>query len=82
MARVLALQLHVAHGEPMRAVAEADARVGGGLEGDSHVHRTKRAVTIVDRSTHDAVGVQPGDLRERDPRPVAGAERAYASGAW
>jgi hypothetical protein len=22
------------------------------------------------------------DLRERDPRPVAGAERAYASGAW
>ena len=22
------------------------------------------------------------DLRERDPRPVAGAERAYARGAW
>jgi len=49
----------------MRPVVEADVRVGGGLEGDSHVHRTKRAVTIVDRSTHDAVGVKPGDLREQ-----------------
>ncbi len=40
-------------------------RVGGGVEGDSHVHRAKRAVTVVDRSTHDAVGVKPGDLREQ-----------------
>jgi MOSC domain-containing protein YiiM len=49
----------------MRAVTEATARVGGGIEGDSHAHRSKRAVTVVDRSTHDAVGVQPGDLREQ-----------------
>jgi len=65
MARVLSLQLHEAHGKPMRPVQQADARVGGGLEGDSHAHRAKRAVTIVDRSTHDAVGVKPGDLREQ-----------------
>ena len=65
MGQVVSLQLHEGHGLPMRPVAEAVARVGGGIEGDSHVHRSKRAVTIVDRSTHDAVGVQPGDLREQ-----------------
>ncbi|HEY8731669.1 MAG TPA: MOSC domain-containing protein [Candidatus Limnocylindria bacterium] len=65
MARVVSLQLHEGSGEPMRAVPEAAVRVGGGLEGDSHVHRSKRAVTIVDRSTHEAVGVRPGDLREQ-----------------
>ena len=65
MARVASLQLHEGHGRPMRAVPQAEARVGGGLEGDSHVHRSKRAVTVVDRSTHEAVGVQPGDLREQ-----------------
>ena len=65
MAQVVSLQLHEGHGEPMRAVPEAIVRIGGGIEGDSHVHRAKRAVTIVDRSTHDAVGVKPGDLREQ-----------------
>ena len=65
MARVVSLQLHEGHGMPMRPVSQTEARVGGGLEGDSHAHRTKRAVTIVDRSTHDAVGVRPGDLREQ-----------------
>jgi MOSC domain-containing protein YiiM len=65
MAHVVSLQLHEGHGRPMRGVPEAQARVGGGIEGDSHAHRSKRAVTIVDRSTHDAVGVKPGDLREQ-----------------
>ncbi len=65
MARVVSLQLHVGHGRPMKPVSEATARVGGGLEGDSHAARSKRAVTVVDRSTHDAVGVKPGDLREQ-----------------
>ena len=65
MAKVVSLQLHEGHGLPMRPVAEANARVGGGIEGDSHAHRAKRAVTVVDRSTHDAVGVKPGDLREQ-----------------
>jgi MOSC domain-containing protein YiiM len=64
-ATVISLQLHEGHGQPMRPVPQADGRVGGGLEGDSHAHRSKRAVTVVDRSTHDAVGVQPGDLREQ-----------------
>lgn len=49
----------------MRAVAEAHARAGGGIEGDSHADRTKRAVTVVDLSTHESVGVRPGDLREQ-----------------
>jgi MOSC domain-containing protein YiiM len=49
----------------MRNVAEAAVRVGGGIEGDSQVGRSRRAVTVVDRSTHDAVGVRPGDLREQ-----------------
>jgi MOSC domain-containing protein YiiM len=65
MARVVSLQLHEGHGKPMRPVPQADVRLGGGIEGDSHVQRSKRAVTIVDRSTHDAVGVKPGDLREQ-----------------
>ena len=65
MATVVSLQLHEGHGKPMRPVVEAPARVGGGIEGDSHVHRARRAVTVVDRSTLDAVGVQPGDLREQ-----------------
>jgi MOSC domain-containing protein YiiM len=65
MAQVVSVQLHEGHGKPMRTVAEAAVRAGGGLEGDSHVGRSKRAVTVVDRSTHDAVGVRPGDLREQ-----------------
>ena len=76
MARVVSLQLHEGHGQPMRRVSEAMARVGGGFEGDSHAHRSKRAVTVVDRSTHDAVGVQPGDLREQitvDGLPALGS---------
>ena len=65
MAHVVSLQLHEGHGKPMRPVPEAVVRVGGGIEGDSHAHRSKRAVTIVDLSTHEAVGVRPGDLREQ-----------------
>jgi MOSC domain-containing protein YiiM len=65
MAQVVSVQLHEGHGKPMRAVREAPVRVGGGIEGDSHAHRSRRAVTVVDRSTHDAVGVEPGDLREQ-----------------
>ena len=65
MPKVVALQLHEGHGKPMRSVHEAHARVGGGIEGDSHVGRTKRAVTVVNLSTHESVGVKPGDLREQ-----------------
>ena len=65
MPKVISLQLHEGHGMPMRPVAEIMARAGGGIEGDSHVSRTKRAVTVVDLSTHESVGVKPGDLREQ-----------------
>lgn len=64
-ARVVGLHLHERHGEHPRAVAEVVGRVGGGIEGDSHAERTRRAVVIVDRSTHEALGLQPGDLREQ-----------------
>jgi MOSC domain-containing protein YiiM len=65
MPKVVSLQLHEGHGKPMRSVTEAHARAGGGIEGDTHVDRKKRAVTVVDLSAHESVGVQPGDLREQ-----------------
>jgi MOSC domain-containing protein YiiM len=64
-ARIAALHLHERHGERPRAVDEVTGIVGGGIEGDSHAERVKRAVVVVDRSTHDALGLQPGDLREQ-----------------
>jgi MOSC domain-containing protein YiiM len=64
-ARVVGLHLHERHGEHPRAVDEVVGRIGGGIEGDSHAHRTKRAVVIVDRSAEEALGLQPGDLREQ-----------------
>jgi len=64
-ARVVGLHLHERHGEHPRAVAEVLGRVGGGIEGDSHAHRAMRAVVIVDSSTHVALGLRPGDLREQ-----------------
>ena len=64
-ATVVALHLHERHGEHPRAVDEAVGRVGAGLEGDSHGHRERRAVLVVDGSTHAALGLQPGDLREQ-----------------
>ena len=65
MPKIVALHLHEGHGKPMRDVLEVFGRVGGGIEGDSHVSRTKRAVTVVDLTTHESVGVKPGDLREQ-----------------
>ncbi|MGH2492137.1 MAG: MOSC domain-containing protein [Candidatus Limnocylindria bacterium] len=63
--RVVGLHLHERHGEHPRAVAEVVGRVGGGIEGDSHAESAKRAVVIVDRSTHEALGLRLGDLREQ-----------------
>ena len=33
--------------------------------GDSHERRARRAVLVIDRSTHEALGLAPGDLREQ-----------------
>jgi MOSC domain-containing protein YiiM len=64
-ARIVGLHLHERHGERPRAVAEVVGRLGGGIEGDSHVSSPKRAIVMVDLSTHEALGLQPGDLREQ-----------------
>jgi MOSC domain-containing protein YiiM len=64
-AKVVSLQLHReggAHPIPVNAVV---GRIGGGLEGDSHVAKATRAVLVVDRSTLDDLGLAPGDLREQ-----------------
>ncbi len=62
--RVISLHVRTEkHGPPM-PVAEVVGRVGGGLEGDVHVHRTSRAVLVIDRATVDALQLAPGDLRE------------------
>ena len=45
-------------------VAEVVGRVGGGLEGDIHAHRSSRAVLVIDRATLDALRLASGDLRE------------------
>jgi MOSC domain-containing protein YiiM len=64
-ARIVGLHLHERHGERPRAVAEVVGRLGGGIEGDSHASSPKRAIVMVDLSTHEALGLQPGDLREQ-----------------
>jgi len=62
--RVISLHIRSEkHAAPI-AVAELVGRVGGGLEGDVHAHRTSRAVLVVDRATLDALQLAPGDLRE------------------
>jgi MOSC domain-containing protein YiiM len=62
--RVVALHVRTEkHGVPM-PVSDVVGRVGGGLEGDVHAHRSSRAVLVVDRTALDALRLAPGDLRE------------------
>jgi MOSC domain-containing protein YiiM len=62
--RVVALHVRTEkHGTPT-PVADLVGRVGGGLEGDVHAHRSSRAVLVVDRATLAALRLAPGDLRE------------------
>jgi MOSC domain-containing protein YiiM len=62
---VVSINLHERHGDHPRSVPEASGRVGGGIEGDSHVHRDRRGVVVVDRSVLDELGLAFGDLREQ-----------------
>lgn len=67
-ATVIAVQLHEAHGRPLRSVSQARGLLDQGLEGDSHSLRgpgRRRQVLILDRSTLDHFGLRPGDLREQ-----------------
>jgi len=62
--RVISLHVRTEkHGAPV-PVAEVVGRVGGGLEGDIHAHRSSRAVLVIDRATLDALRLAAGDLRE------------------
>lgn len=86
-ARVVSLQLHRENGVPPTAVNAVVGRVGGGLEGDSHVAKATRAVLVVDRSTLDDLGLAPGDLREqitidgvRDVTTLAAGTRVRVGG--
>ena len=63
-AKVISLQLRAEKHAAPAAVAEAFGRVGGGIEGDVHAHRSSRAVLVIDRATLDALDLEPGDLRE------------------
>ncbi|HET6946835.1 MAG TPA: MOSC domain-containing protein [bacterium] len=65
---VLSLQILTHHGERPRAVHDVRALPGHGLEGDIHGKSRSgsgRQVLIVDRTTLDAFGLRPGDLREQ-----------------
>ena len=64
-ATVVSLQLHREDGVRPRTVSAVVGRVGGGIEGDSHVAKETRAVLVVDRSTLDDLGLAFGDLREQ-----------------
>lgn len=64
-ARIVSLQIHRDKGVLPMPVDSVIGRVGGGLEGDSHVKKATRSVLVVDRSTLDDLGLKPGDLREQ-----------------
>ena len=53
---------------PMRSVSSASFKAGHGIEGDRHAAsdgaRGARQVLLMDRETIDALGLQPGDVRE------------------
>ena len=65
---VISLQIVTAHRAQPRRVPVVRALVGHGLEGDVHGKKqsgSRRQVLIVDQSTHAALGLKPGDLREQ-----------------
>ena len=64
-ARVISLQLHRERAARPVQVDAVVGRIGGGVEGDSHVAKTTRSVLVIDRSTLDDLGLAPGDLREQ-----------------
>lgn len=65
---VVGLFLGVARGEPMQAVAAAEAIEGRGLKGCRHAkkapHSSKRQVLLMDERHPLAMGFAPGELKE------------------
>jgi MOSC domain-containing protein YiiM len=64
-ARIVSIQLCPGHREPMRLVSRATLITGVGLEGDKHaVAVSDRQVLLADKEALDAVGVEPGVIKE------------------
>lgn len=64
-AKVIALHLRADRASDPEPVNSASGRVGGGIEGDFHVAKAQRSVLVLDRTTLDAFGLAPGELREQ-----------------
>jgi MOSC domain-containing protein YiiM len=64
-ARVAAIQLCTGHRQPMRGVESASLEAGLGLSGDKHaVAASRRQVLIADKEALDALGLEPGTIKE------------------
>ena len=61
--RVISLHVRTEkHGAPV-PVAEVVGRVGGGLEGDIHAHRSSRAVLVIDPGAGNGYCLSPRELQ-------------------
>ncbi len=64
-AQVVAIFLSPARHQPVAAAPAARALAGHGLEGDAHARPgSARQMLLMDRESLDALGIQPGDLKE------------------
>lgn len=76
---MVSLQLHEAHGRPLRPVEEARALPDHGLAGDVHARPGgRRSVLLADVRTLAALGLSPGDLREQLTVDLPGLDRLPA----
>jgi MOSC domain-containing protein YiiM len=64
MARVEHLFIKPARRMPMKAVAEAQAVAGQGLEGDAAFGRERRQILLVEAEVLDRFHLRPGETRE------------------
>jgi len=64
-ARIVSIQLCPGHRLPMRPVDSATLITGVGIDGDKHAQAASlRQVLVVDKEALDAVGVDPGTIKE------------------
>ena len=67
-ARIVSLQVCVAHRQPLRTVESARLVAGVGIEGDRHARseggRNTRQVLLMDEETLEALGLSHGEVRE------------------